>query len=385
MAGNPQDDATSAAFARLRMSGSRFEAVGLPVAALPEVIAYGDLILELAKALFFTQHAERQRVPKGFEKQLGLRLTAVERGSVTPVLTRELAVEPPLPNSGSDEYVEARDLVSELLRAAASDRAMPSIFSAVPRRTLSRFGQTLQPGEGLQVGGADASWSPPYTRPLRRQLLLRLQDTYTSSASLVGVLADLQLEALQASLRTDEGHLVTLPYDRDTFRIVKQAVDFRPERRIMVEGAVVFDRSDNPLRLETVENLSLAEDQALEGAYAAVRAALFGMQQLESGWLDGQGEAVEPGALELCMRVVDGLEAAGLASPRVYPTPEGGLSLEWSEGTREVQAEVVNGSDIIFGQSDTASDASTEIRLSDMRGSLDEGLGWLRQHLGGER
>ncbi len=372
-------------FARLRMSGTRFDDPGLPVAALPEVIAYGDLLVELAKAIFFSQHPERQRVPKGFERRLGLRLAAVEGGSVTPVLTRGISREQPLLDSVEDEYAEARRLVGELLSAAASDRAMPSIFSSIPRRTLSRFGQSLLPGEGLQVSEGGSDWSPIYTRQLRRQLLLRLQDTYTSSASLIGVLADLQLGTSQATLRTEDGYLVSLPYDRDTFRVVKQAVDFRPERRILVEGAVVFDRSDAPLRIELVENLTLAEDAALESAYAEVRASSVEIGRLPGGWLDGLGERVTPEALKQCLEFADGLEAAALPAPRVYPTADGGISLEWSEGTREVQAEVISTGNIIFGMSDTASEATAEILLSDLDGSLDEGIGWLRQHLGSDR
>ncbi len=107
--------------------------------------------------------------------------------------------------------------------------------------------------------------------------------------------------------------------------------------------------------------------------------------RLPGGWLDGLGERVTPEALKQCLEFADGLEAAALPAPRVYPTADGGISLEWSEGAREVQAEVISTGNIIFGMSDTASEATAEILLSDLDGSLDEGIGWLRQHLGSDR
>ena len=58
------DAATTEGFVALRLSGDRFTAIGLPAAALHEVLAYEDLLREVAKAVFLRKHPGRERVPK---------------------------------------------------------------------------------------------------------------------------------------------------------------------------------------------------------------------------------------------------------------------------------------------------------------------------------
>lgn len=55
-------------FATHVLKGARFEGHSVPVSVLPDFTAYRDLVLEIARALFFRDHPDRQRVPKGFEE-----------------------------------------------------------------------------------------------------------------------------------------------------------------------------------------------------------------------------------------------------------------------------------------------------------------------------
>jgi hypothetical protein len=67
-------------FAKLRLTGGRFEGDGMPVEALVELVAYEQLVVGVAKELFRREHSGRQRLPRGFAERLQLRLRTVERG-----------------------------------------------------------------------------------------------------------------------------------------------------------------------------------------------------------------------------------------------------------------------------------------------------------------
>jgi hypothetical protein len=56
---------------------------------------------------------------------------------------------------------------------------------------------------------------------------------------------------------------------------------------------------------------------------------------LKAGWQNGSGYAVdiEPEWVE---KVVQALEAAGLGTPSIYPTPDGEVQLEWPDGREMV-------------------------------------------------
>lgn len=49
---------------------------------------------------------------------------------------------------------------------------------------------------------------------------------------------------------------------------------------------------------------------------------------LEEGWLDGRGDAISTHLIQLVRDRLLGLE--GMPKPLLYPTPEGGIIVEWT-------------------------------------------------------
>ena len=80
--------------------------------SLPELAAYRDLVLAVAKALFQGRNPQRQRLPKGFEGGFRLVLDRVEPGSAVPnvcrVVDEALSLFPGLVGV-PDLFDEARD------------------------------------------------------------------------------------------------------------------------------------------------------------------------------------------------------------------------------------------------------------------------------------
>ena len=63
------------------------------------------------------------------------------------------------------------------------------------------------------------------------------------------------------------------------------------------------------------------------------------IEQLQPGWYDQKTPSIEPSAISVAQSVVVALLVAELPIPIVFPTTEGGLSLEW--GLDRLRAEVV--------------------------------------------
>lgn len=68
-------------------------------------------------------------------------------------------------------------------------------------------------------------------------------------------------------------------------------------------------------------------------------AAIQALSQLQAGWHDGEGLALNPVALERLALLFQHYDRSR-PSPYVYPTLEGGVRLEWSLGAWEVSLEL---------------------------------------------
>jgi hypothetical protein len=70
----------------LRYVGARFEGHRLPLDVLPDLSAFRDLLVSYVKTEWRVAHAERERLPKGFEKSIAFDLVGIEDGSAVPQL-----------------------------------------------------------------------------------------------------------------------------------------------------------------------------------------------------------------------------------------------------------------------------------------------------------
>ena len=63
-------------------------------------------------------------------------------------------------------------------------------------------------------------------------------------------------------------------------------------------------------------------------------------RDMQDGWLDGYGYAPSPRGLDWLSSSLKRRYAADAPSPYIYPTPEGGVSLEWSIGPHRASLEI---------------------------------------------
>src|ERR1700722_15700269 len=129
---------SSSPFVTLIFRGKRFLKAAMPLEALPELAAYRELVVSVAKVLFQVGHPDRQRLPKGFEAGFRLVLERVESGSAVPIVSR-VSDEPSMlfPASATlDWFDKARDVVEHGIAAAANGKQLPVELS---KEILARF------------------------------------------------------------------------------------------------------------------------------------------------------------------------------------------------------------------------------------------------------
>ncbi len=136
-------------FMRLRLVGRRYDDHSVPLEFLKDVSVLEEMIVEVAKYKFLTDHPNRQRSPRGFTKNIQLRLAAINPGSAS--LEIRIASEPPtlLPTVSQTFSGYARDAIIQAISAAEQERP---IEPHLPEGTLSYFdklGRSLKEGEAV--------------------------------------------------------------------------------------------------------------------------------------------------------------------------------------------------------------------------------------------
>ncbi len=207
-AGNPSElhngvMVDRAPFARLRLTGGRFDDQGMPVETLVELAQYRELVLGVARVQFLREHPERQRVPRGFFDRLQLRLRTVEDGSAVPVLER--VASPGTLLDVDDDFTRARDAIEDAVAAAETDQPPPDGFPPKALVLFNRFGQTLRPDEAIELRRGSAATGPRYTVDTRRKLLLSKRRTYQEELQGIGWISEVDGNGMSCRIRLRMG------------------------------------------------------------------------------------------------------------------------------------------------------------------------------------
>jgi len=351
-------------FAKLRLTGGRFEAEGMPVEALAELVAYRELVIGVAKEIFRRDHPNRQRLPSGFTERLQLRFQTVERGSAVPVLERML--DPGLLPI-ADEFTLARDIIEDAVAAIAAGRALPESFPRAAVVLFNGFGQTLRQDEAIELRRGTAESGPTYTREIRRQLVLQERSTYQDEVRDIGWVWEIDSHKMTCSIRLRSGppSPISAPVDELTFGPLKEAM--QPNGvgpPVHLVGVGVFDADRGLTRLDSIHDVGSVEDPP---DIATVDSRFRELAGLDEGWLDGEGVPLANAALESARTTVAELLRREAPMPRLYPTPEGGVQAEWTAGHYEISVTFQPDGELyglavnsVSGESDELIDADVE-------------------------
>jgi hypothetical protein len=323
------------------LRGARFESHSIPVEVLPELAAFQELVVEVAKELYRRRHPNRKRVSSGFVEHFQLRLQQIEGGSAVCRLERVLPPSSPLfrPVEQPDEFDEAQELIGELIIEMAGGRSVPRRFPRHLLPAFNNFGKRLREDESIELHRPDQPVVPLYTLEVRKRIVLLASHSYQAETEVTGIIDSADVLSRRFRLRLEEGRGVWATYPPAMEQSVLGALQRHTRTRVHVVGIGNFNREDLIESFEEVFHVT-AYDLIDEQSVRSIEKRIKELQVLEAGWCDGEGEALPVAGLRWLQQVLVELIGAGLPMPYLYPTPVGGVQAEWSLGPWEISAEI---------------------------------------------
>jgi hypothetical protein len=329
-------------FVRVRFAGGRFDSHTIPFDVLPDLAAYRDLVVVVAKHLFRKRNSDRLRVPKGFEESFQLGLYHVIQGNSATALVQRLETLEDQPSdtgqAGFDfprygEFEDARDLLDRVIAAANDDKPLPSEFPRELVGRFNRFGQSLRAGEHVELShGLTAPVR--YDSETRKRIVLSASPTYENALDQRFTLTGGEIRACIVHLVDEDGTRFDLRVDTDDE--CERAIA-RRRHQVRVVGIGLFDRQDRLTRIIKYKELIFTDEEPQQ----SLDDRLDDIARTPAGWYSNQNPAPDASAIarmrELIMLVTS---EAGVPIPYVYPLPDGSITSEWTRGAWEISATV---------------------------------------------
>lgn len=323
---------------QLRYVGPRFEGTRLPLDVVGDLPAFRDLLVAYAKESWFALNRDRQRLPKGFDKSISFDLVALEEGSAMPKLdwNRDV-VQANLPGF-ADELEslvdQAYDSFLDVIDGAANDD-FPKALSSEQIRALNKLGSGLRNNEKIEfVGSLGRGGKVVYLdTAVRRKLITHVHETYESRFESTGRLTGVH-EAGELSVLTDEYGELRLQVDSE--RINEFDGNIGSEAQFSID--IRLDSHDNYKGVARVYDVDLIDAKLAEDLEKC-RRRVVELRTLQSGWHDGEGEAITAGAMNAATALL--AKRPNLASAyRVFPTLAGGIVFEFETGGWDLSVEL---------------------------------------------
>jgi len=317
-------------FLKPRLIGARFEQGSIPVDVLRDWAAFRDLVVEVAGAVYLAEHPGRRRLPRGFAAGFALHLSAIEKGSAVPVIER-VAMDNLL--LGPDLFDRSRDLILDEIESGSREGREASGFFAGTSRYFDLFGRSLADDEYMELSTTVRAKPVRYDRAVRKRLVLAGATQYHSVGELRGTIGEVDREKRRYRLTTDSGHRVTGRYPAEMLDTLVAALEGTNQPEVIVRGTVVYDATDRPRKIEDTHDIEILDPGDLT-------TRLLELSRLQEGWLDGAGKAPDTNGLRWLADRWATTYPENLPTPYVYPTPEGGVQMEWTLGDWEVSVEI---------------------------------------------
>lgn len=336
----PIEDPYTNIFLQPRLHGTRFEDGSIPLEILRDMAVLQEMIVEVAKWRFLEENPERERSPRGFTRDIELRLAGIDEGSAIPQISLFYPTDPlpPAPPQEVKYLEQARDAIVAAIGAAERNEAAAD---HLPERHLAyfdRFMRSLRQDEYVELTTPTQRQPVRLNRETRRRIILESSSLreFTEQVVLRGYIPEADKDRRTFELQQIHGRKVRGPIPDQHFETILDVFnDYERHVRVLVQGIGKLDRNSRLVRMESVEHISVLDP-------LDVPACLDEFRILQDGWLDGEGYPPSHQGLDWLAASFERYypEPPNAPLPYVYPTVEGGVQMEWSLGSKEISLEV---------------------------------------------
>jgi hypothetical protein len=323
-------------FLKPRLIGERFNGHAIPLEVLKDLAVLEEMIVEVAKWKYLSEHPDRKRTPRGFTDGIQLKLTGIEDGSARAVISLFVASPLLFPLESQQCFESARDAIVDAVAAA---ERQADVTEHLPEKALiyfDRIGRSLRDGEICELATPGRTNVGRLTRDTRRTLVFASKSTelLSEEAEVRGAVPAADQDKKSFEIRLFDGRKVKASYGPQHAESVLEAFSgYESGTRALVQGIGRFNRNRKLQDFEVVEHVTVLD--ALD-----VASRIDELRQLGDGWLDGHGRAPLGAHLDWFAAAFESHFANDLPLPHVYPTESGDLQAEWTLGAVDITLEV---------------------------------------------
>ena len=262
----------------LTFKGEDFADHGLELDILPDLVAYKQIVIETAKALWRARHPERERLPRGFQDGIRLKFFTIEKASAAVPIKREVVVDEQgeqqdLFESESAIVDDAAALIEEAVDSVSRGSILPDQFPKNVIPLFDSFGRCLRPGNEIWMRSVQRAQVTTYTPETRGRLINWIDSFYEDAVSLTGEARQADLDGCDFTLRLDDGGKVVGRFDPQEEETVTEALREHSSRRLHEEGVGRFLRATGRIeRIARVDSLQVEvpADSSYDGSVKPV-------------------------------------------------------------------------------------------------------------------
>lgn len=355
-------------FLKPRMVGERFSENSIPFEMLKDLSVLEEMILEVAKWLYLQDNESRKRTPRGFTDGVSLQLADVGEGSAVPAISLSVAGNDMFPQN-LPYFEQARDAIISAIDAAANSENIHQYLPGSLLGFFDRFGRSLLDGESIEFRPDAIERKAKFDRIVRKRLILGSQvQVLTDDVTLRGIVPEVDQEKMTFTIAIANGNRISAPISVQHMPLIMDAFErYKDGARISLQGVGRFNRSGKLELIESIEHIVSIETND-------VFYRIDELRTLQNGWLDGLGLAPKKDFLDWLSNQFEKNYQKDLPWPYLFPTPEGGILLEWDLEENEISLDIDPGSKIAFYHKlnmNDYSDDSTNIEISNSDGWLE--------------
>jgi hypothetical protein len=259
-------------------------------------------------------------------------------------------------------FIESQELLSGIVNAAVRGgelRTLPDNV-IVP---FERLVKTLRDSEYIEVNPISHGKRRSERFSLSERSVKRIAEVSRNRVekiiSDVGFVTGL-IEA-PTSIRVASSHGIF------SFPVSFSELRFKSSNEYKLGSLVAFSivaQVDASGLIKSITRCNTISPAAEDSTFTKIKTRILRISELESGWLDGEGEPISPDAVSKAIDIAAFL-CKKFSSVSVFPSPDGGLQFEWSANDVAVSL-LVSANSFLFGASDLNSARFREKHFSNI-------------------
>lgn len=318
-----------------RYDGDRFSEHRLPLDLIEDLSVFQEMTIEMAKVIYKEKNQERERIPKDFTKGISFQLENIGEGSTIPKIVLITAMTGLFPQENVAYFEEAKDRIVEVVQSAADDTNINSHAPDYILKYFSRFGKKLGENEFIEFNPNGVK-KAKFTRDSRKKIIKASSkaNEYNEEVRLRGFISEMDFQKKSFTIDLPNGQRLISPYSSAYQDVLKKSLFSFTElvkKKISIESTVRFNKTDNIIKIESVESISELED-------LDVPFRLEEISYLKNGWFDSESESFNMSHLKWLETEFDDKFDPKLPLPNTFPTPDTNIQFEWS--TENIEAEL---------------------------------------------